>query len=296
MKKIGLAIALDNSATYHTQTFIEAITYSLDNFPDLDSYVFKTVSDEKTRQGGANAAKELIEWGADIVIGHFSSVAAISAIPYYATAHVPVILPASTSCLLDLLPANEKQLTYKYQQSNKALVQHCVFDCIAKRGSGNITVIAQNNEYGNTLSSLVPLIANINIINTAPTQAKASDTYIIFGYDDFAQNIIRELSRKSVYRIVLIDDSDCDDVYNAVIVKPHLLSRVKAVFDIPKHGRILPYWNETLLALALGNSMLTTPGEKTAHPGKFDTYLTPQHFDSNNRYSGNTLVAEDIHY
>lgn len=296
MKKIGLAIALDNSATYHTQTFIEAIDYSLDNFPSLSSYAFKTVSDEKTQQGGAKAAKKLVEWGADIVIGHFSSVAAISAIPYYAAANIPIILPAASSCLLDLLPANELQLTYKYQKSNKALVEHCIFDCIARQGSGSITIIAQDNEYGNTLSKRVPLIEGITIINTAPAQANPDDTYIIFGYDDFAQSIVKKLSKISVYRIVLIDDSDCDDVYNAVIVKPHFLSRVKAVFDIPRHARTSPFWNETLLALALGDSILTTPDGKPSHPGKFDTYLTDQHFDVNNRYNGNALVAEDIDY
>ncbi|WP_268799656.1 ABC transporter substrate-binding protein [Pseudomonas huanghezhanensis] len=296
MKKIGLAIALDDSATYHTQTFIEAIAYSLDNFPALNSYMYRTVSDQKSRSGGANSAKGLIDWGADIVIGHFSSIAAISAMPYYAAAHMPVILPAATSCQLDLLPANQQYLTYKYQNNNKALVQYCVFDCIAKRGSGNIIVIAQNNEYGKTLSRLIPLFRGVILTDTVPAHFGRSDTYVIFGYDDFARNIIKRLSSVPVYRIVLIDDSDCSDVHKALIVKPHRLSRVKAVFNIPKHGRPSPYWNETLLALALADSMLRTSNEKIAHLGTFETYLAPQSFDSNNRYDGNTLVTEDIYY
>lgn len=70
MKKIGLAIALGKDANSHTRTFIEAINYSLKNFPEFKQHSLKIVDDEKSPEGGEKAAIELVEWGADVVVGH----------------------------------------------------------------------------------------------------------------------------------------------------------------------------------------------------------------------------------
>ncbi|MGV7963200.1 hypothetical protein QPK13_19565 [Photorhabdus tasmaniensis] len=81
MKKIGLAIALGKNANSHTRTFIEAINYSLKHFPEFNRNTLKIVNDEKSAEGGKRAVIELIEWGADVIVGHFSSFAALTALP-----------------------------------------------------------------------------------------------------------------------------------------------------------------------------------------------------------------------
>ncbi|NDJ58211.1 amino acid ABC transporter substrate-binding protein [Enterobacteriaceae bacterium 4M9] len=57
----------------------------------------KLFDDKANAQGGAEAARQIVDWSADAVVGHFASAAAEAAAPWYAQHNVPLFLPAATA-------------------------------------------------------------------------------------------------------------------------------------------------------------------------------------------------------
>lgn len=294
MKKIGLAIALGKDANSHTRTFIEAINYSLKNFPEFKQHSLKIVNDEKSSEGGEKAAIELVEWGADVVVGHFSSFAALAALPVYSRNAVPLILPASTACELGNYNQRSDIELLKYQKDNAALMTYCIDDCIINHQGGTVYAVVQNNDYANRMMEYIPMLADVKIVRDIPSRVEKKDTYLIVGYSEFACAKVRQLSQTQIYRILLVDDSDSHDVYNACILRPQRLSRVRSVSHISMHGVKRPYWNETLLALSLACGLESRAEDKVNANLSFSTYLGLQDFDKAHCYGDCILVSEDV--
>ncbi|CAI1908160.1 Receptor family ligand binding region [Serratia entomophila] len=294
MKKIGLAIALGKEANSHTRTFIEAINHSLKHFPEFKQNIIKIANDEKSIAGGEKAAIELIKWGADIVVGHFSSFAALAALPLYAKNAIPLILPASTACELNVARKKNNAMMFKYQKNNAALMAHCIEECVSNNNGGAIYAIVQDNEYGNRLIEYIPLLRGITIIRSVPKHIELTDNYIIIGHSDFAAHIVKVLTQVRVYRVILIDDSDCHEVLQSFILRPHRISRVRSVSHITRDSRNRPYWNETLLALALASSNDVHNCYDLNERNNINTYLGLQDFDSENCYGDVILMTEDL--
>ena len=294
MKKIGLAIALGKDANSHTQTFIEAINYSLKHFPEFKQNTLKIVNDEKSPDGGIRAAGELIEWGADVVVGHFSSVAALAALPFYSRQSIPLILPASTACELDdYNRANQIELL-RYQKDNSELISYCLDDGITNHRGGKVYVVVQDNSYANRLMDYIPLMSDARVIRELPGRIEREDTFIIIGYSDFASRIIKLLSQTQIYRILLVDDSDSSEAHRSCILRPQRLSRVRSASHLSKHGMKRPYWNETLLALSLASGSLPSDKGRTDVGLRFSTYLGLQDFNQSHCYDDCILVSEDL--
>ncbi|PTA76672.1 ABC transporter substrate-binding protein [Serratia sp. Nf2] len=294
MKKIGLAIALEKDANSHTWTFIEAINYSLKHFPEFKQNTLKIVNDEKSATGGKRAAAELIEWGADVVVGHFSSFAALAALPLYTRQSVPLILPASTACELGEYNKFNRTEVLKYQKDDAALLAYCANDSIINCQGGNVYIVMQDNLYANRMKERLPILADVRIIREPPLRVEKGDTFIIIGYSDFASAAIKNLSQTQVYRILLVDDSDGVEVHKSCILRPQRLSRVRSASHISRHGMKRPYWNETLLALSLACSITSQQEAEYGEGLSFNTYLGLQDFDKFNCYGDCILISEDL--
>lgn len=291
MMKIGLAIALGKDANSHTRTFIEAVNYSLRHFPEFKKSNLKIVNDGKSPEGGAHAARELAEWGAEVVVGHFSSLAALAALPVYREYEIPLMLPASTACELD---TGGDFRPFRYQKNNADLIEYCLGNCLKENKGGRVYAVIQDNIYANRLLTHFPLLSDVTVIRSIPARTAKNDTFIVIGYSDFASETVKQLSQAQLYRIMLLDDSDSPEAYASCIIKPARFSRVRSVSHLHKHGRNQPYWNETLLALSL--AALPVYGHKTDtnSDAGFMTYLGFQEFDSRGCFGDCLLVAEDI--
>lgn len=292
MSRIGLAIALGNHATQHTKTFIEAVNYSLSHFPAFKKNALRIVNDFKSHDGGYAAARELVDWGADVVVGHFSSFSALSALPVYADKKVPVVLPASTSCDLQSEAKRLSCCMFRYQRDNASLMRFCVDDCVISLGQGNGYAIVQDNLYANTLMEYMPLLSQITVLRGVPGRIDRNGTYIVIGYSDFAAQVIKQLTQSQVHRVVVMDDSDSEESYGACIIRPDRLSRVRSVSHIARHGQKRAFWDETLLGLSLAVKLA-----ESAEPdgtNAFSTYLGQQHFGRDGCYEDTILVSEDI--
>lgn len=291
--KLGLAIALGDQGNHHSQTFIRAINYSLEQFSHFGKLSLKIVNDKKSTTGGQSAAEELIQWGAQVVVGHFSSIAAIAAIPAYIEASVPLLLPAATSCLLEDYQPSLNRI-YRYQKNNESLISYCV-DAASNRGSGGETYfLIQDNEYGNMMLMHVPALSNVKIIRNLPFKIQKNDVFIIVGYSDFATKIISKLTECQIQKLILIDDADNPEVWKNCLISPLIKSRIRTSTPVYKHSALDPFWNETLLSLSLATFFCMESGINFKSIDSYETYLGVQEFDRFNYYSDSFLIEEKV--
>lgn len=291
--KLGLAIALGSEGNHHSQTFIKAINYSLDNFPQFGKLSLKIANDKKSEQGGQAAANELLGWGADIVVGHFSSIAAVAAIPAYIDAGIPLLLPASTSCLLEKYEPSSNNI-FRYQKNNQALIAYCVDACLNLMTEGNSYFLIQDNEYGNAMLMHIPCLSGISVIRCLPAKIHKDDIFVIIGYSDFAAKIITRLTESQIHKLILIDDADNPEVWKECLISPAIKSRIRTSTHVYKHNVAEPFWNESLLALSLATFFCMDSNRNFKTSKNYNTYLGVQEFDKFNFYGDSFLIEEKI--
>lgn len=293
MKKIGLAIALDGDSTFHTETFIAAFDYCRENFPALQDVAWKLVSDRKSQEGGVAAAGELIKWGAQAIVGHFSSRAALAAREHYARENIPLILPASTSSQLRVLQNEAGTPVFRYQHSDADLIRHCIDLAIGESGSGRVWLVVQDNDYGKAFLSHVNEQPNLYITRELPKGLRSDDQLILVGYDVFAEMIVASISTSRLKRLILLDDACSEKVISQCKEMPDQILRIRSLSPIASHGRGDLFWNETLLGIALAKSLVT--GSTATKNLAVETFLGSQGFDCDGLYRGAEIHVESYH-
>ncbi|KHJ69285.1 hypothetical protein QU24_04390 [Pantoea rodasii] len=291
--KVGLAIALGSDSNHHSRTFIRAVNYSLDKFSCFRNVSLKIVNDKKNSEGGVIAAKELLQWGAQVVVGHFSSIAAISAIPVYIDADIPLLLPASTSSLIDEFNPISNNI-FRYQKTNESLISYCVDACKTQHAEGRTYFLIQDNEYGNMMMMHIPSLSDVCVIRSLPGRINKRDTFVVIGYSNFAAKIINQLTEFQIEKLILIDDADNPDVWKECLLSPASKSRIRTTTHICRHNSSEPFFNETLLALSLATHFCMNGDDQSAKEKNFNTYLGIQEFDQFNFYGDSYLIEEKI--
>ncbi|ELQ6126234.1 amino acid ABC transporter substrate-binding protein [Cronobacter dublinensis] len=96
MKRIACVACLDPKFSIHTHTFLRAVVLARHCLlgPHVQLRLF---DDSASREGALRAAREVLAWAPDAVVGHFASSAADAAAPQYAARGVPLFLPAATA-------------------------------------------------------------------------------------------------------------------------------------------------------------------------------------------------------
>lgn len=98
--RVGVSALFDPADTPHARTFLRALCVARNLIPGLQSVQWLFLDDGANAERGIEVAQQMIEWHADVVIGHFSSDAAIAAARLYEQAAIALLTPAATiDCL-----------------------------------------------------------------------------------------------------------------------------------------------------------------------------------------------------
>lgn len=96
MIRLACVACMDANRSVHTLTWLRAIELAQAFL--LPAHVtLKCFDDKADAQGATEAARQILDWSADVVVGHFASAAAEAAAPLYAQHNVPLFLPAATA-------------------------------------------------------------------------------------------------------------------------------------------------------------------------------------------------------
>lgn len=94
--RVGVCAVLDSTVTPHARTFLRALAVARNHLPALGPLEFILLDDEADGRRADTLARYLVSHDVAIVIGHFSSDAAICAAKHYASADIALITPAAT--------------------------------------------------------------------------------------------------------------------------------------------------------------------------------------------------------
>lgn len=94
--RVGISALFDPDDTPHARTFLRALAVARNVMPGLGRVQWHFLDDGANAVRGAEVARQMIEWKADLIVGHFSSDAAVSAAALYHKAGIALLSPAAT--------------------------------------------------------------------------------------------------------------------------------------------------------------------------------------------------------
>lgn len=104
--RVGVSALFDPGDTPHARTFLRALCVARNSLPHLQQVQWRFLDDGAHAGRGATVARQFVDWRADVVIGHFSSDAAMGAAQVYQRAGIALLTPAATLDDLTLQHAN----------------------------------------------------------------------------------------------------------------------------------------------------------------------------------------------
>jgi len=96
MMKLACVACMDENKSVHTITWLRAIELARE-FLLPPQVTLKLFDDNADAQNAAEAARQIVDWIPDAIVGHFASDAAEVAAPLYAQHNLPLFLPAATA-------------------------------------------------------------------------------------------------------------------------------------------------------------------------------------------------------
>ncbi|KFE50915.1 ABC transporter substrate-binding protein [Pseudomonas syringae] len=98
--KVGVSALFDPADTPHARTFLRAMSVARNGIPGFDRVHWQFCDDGANAERAAQVARQMVAAKVDLVIGHFSSDAAMVAANIYRQAGIGLLSPAATiDCL-----------------------------------------------------------------------------------------------------------------------------------------------------------------------------------------------------
>ncbi|RML40540.1 hypothetical protein ALQ95_01097 [Pseudomonas syringae pv. ribicola] len=145
--RVGVSALFDPADTPHARTFMRALAVARNCIPGLARVQWHFLDDGANAARGAEVAQHMIDWQADVVVGHFSSDAAISAAPLYQQAGIALLTPAATIDRLTLEHPN----VFRFCPSDRQLAGDLV-SWLASRQWQRVHVQADDSAHGQALA------------------------------------------------------------------------------------------------------------------------------------------------
>lgn len=148
--KVGITALFEPQVTRHARTFMRALAVARSKLPGLSKIEFLFRDDGASEETALTVARYFIKNEVDVVVGHFSSDAALSTAQHYRRAGIPLITPAAT---MDALcePANG---AFRLCPPDKQLAMKLI-DFVISRSWSKLDVGADDSAHGMALARAV---------------------------------------------------------------------------------------------------------------------------------------------
>jgi hypothetical protein len=147
MLKVGVSALFDPADTPHARTFLRAMCVARNFIPALAQVQWHFLDDGANRARAEQVAEQMVAAGVDLVIGHFSSDAAVSAAPVYRQAGIALLTPAAT---IDCLTQDHHNV-FRFCPSDRQLAKD-LLDWITVKGWQTVHISADHSAHGQALA------------------------------------------------------------------------------------------------------------------------------------------------
>lgn len=148
--RVGVSALFDPADTPHARTFLRALYVARNFIPELAPLQWRFLDDGANAARGAEVARRMVEWGADLVIGHFSSDAALGAAAQYRQAGIALLTPAATHDRL----TREHSNVFRFCPSDRQLAKD-LSAWLRKRQWHRVHIEADDSAHGLALAHAI---------------------------------------------------------------------------------------------------------------------------------------------
>ncbi|NHB61462.1 ABC transporter substrate-binding protein [Photorhabdus sp. RW14-46] len=198
----GISAILDPERSVHALTVMRAIEIfkDLHNNSTLE-FIFS--EDYGSIEGGAKAAHYNIENNVDMVIGHFSSNAAIGAAEVYSHHNIPVLLPTATETTLTIRNSNIFRICF-----NNKNIAHALTVLTKEDGDHYYEIKTDGSKYSDNLAEDIRRMLSRDDAAVKPNDN--TDQIIFIGTIGKSEKFLHHyFSEKKNGQIILTDDAAC---------------------------------------------------------------------------------------
>jgi hypothetical protein len=148
--KVGVSALFDPGDTPHARTFLRAMTVARNFIPALAQMQWHFLDDGADRIRAEQVAQQLVAEQVDLVIGHFSSDAAIGAAPIYRQAGIALLTPAAT---IDCLTQDHHNV-FRFCPSDRQLATD-LLRWLRRQGWQTLHIDADHSAHGQALAKVI---------------------------------------------------------------------------------------------------------------------------------------------
>lgn len=152
--KVGVSALFDPADTPHARTFLRAMCVARNFIPALAHVQWHFLDDGANRVRAEQVAEQMVAANVDLVIGHFSSDAAVSAAPVYRQAGIALLTPAAT---IDCLTQDHHNV-FRFCPSDRQLAKD-LLDWLAVKGWQTVHISSDQSAHGQALAKGIALAA-----------------------------------------------------------------------------------------------------------------------------------------
>lgn len=145
--KVGVSALFNPGDTPHARTFLRALAVARNFIPGLAQVQWHFLDDGAERKRAEQVAEQLVAEGVDLVMGHFSSDAAIGAAPIYRQAGIALLTPAAT---IDCLTQDHHNV-FRFCPSDRQLAND-LLRWVKSNGWRTLHVDADQSAHGQALA------------------------------------------------------------------------------------------------------------------------------------------------
>lgn len=148
--KVGVSALFDPADTPHARTFLRAMCVARNVIPALAQVQWHFLDDGANSARARQVAEHMVAANVDLVIGHFSSDAAVSAAPVYRQAGIALLTPAAT---IDCLTQDHHNV-FRFCPSDRQLARD-LLGWIALEGWNAVHISADHSAHGKALAKCI---------------------------------------------------------------------------------------------------------------------------------------------
>jgi hypothetical protein len=145
--KVGVSALFDPTDTPHARTFLRAMSVARNVIPSLSAVQWHFLDDGADPGRAAQVANEMVAEHVDLVVGHFSSDAALSAAPVYRQAGIALLTPAAT---IDCLTLDHHNV-FRFCPSDRQLAKDLIA-WVKGRGWHSLHIAGDYSAHGQALA------------------------------------------------------------------------------------------------------------------------------------------------
>jgi ABC-type branched-subunit amino acid transport system substrate-binding protein len=300
--KVGLSALLNANETAHSRTFLRGITLSINEMPEVARMEFLFADDGASPKRALDVADYFVESGVEVVVGHFSSDAALSASEIYARHNIPVLLPAATASKVTQGKGNAFRICPSDALLARRLVRH-----VQRKGWTRLSVESDTSLHGIMLAEEIRDEARRKLLRLVDESSSADVTIFAGRLKASADYVIAKRAEGYDGPIILTDDaaspkvlSDMEDPRELSIFGFAAASMIDEAFGISTAHRASfgdepdVYFLETVAAMSIAAQLAEWTGDRVeaVRTGQFSTVVGTVSFEEGERRNSPHAIWE----